>query len=602
MATIPKRTQPNPLAIEKFLGLNEDTSGDTQLQIGESSDMKNYRITENYKLTKREGYTSVYQYISNNTGIARSIRIYGMWSGIINSKKYFLVNEDGSLALLNEANNVTTPTHIGNLSSSQTHFFAFGNKVYMMDGKNYYSYDGTTFQAVVGYVPLVRISTPPTGGGTEYEGINLLNGKKRQQFSGNGASSIFTLAENNLDSVDSVKVKGELKTTDQYTVNLKEGTVNLFGSNTPVTGVNNVEIAWTKGTGSRTEITKYRFSILYGGANDTRVFVYGDGSNRYRYSALADGVPSAEYFPALNYRDISSNSVQITGMIRHYDRLLIFTNNGEAWYSYYDSIEIGKQTTADFPTSPVNQSVGNVAMGQVQLIQNNPFTLYTGVQEWTGTNVRDERNVKYISKRVQKTLDEQDLSKAITFDYEKKYEYWISFGSIVVVYNYQLDVWYKFEFFDTITCFGMHNNQLYIGTSWNGLLRFGDSYLTDTSAKIKAHWESGFYDFEAEWLRKYINEMWISIQPNGKTSVDISYETNRKLTSQTYVARYNVFTFEDINFADFTFILNRNPQPFRFKIKAKKFVYFKLNLDNNSAQRLTILSINLASRMGSKTR
>jgi hypothetical protein len=97
--------------------------------------------------------------------------------------------------------------------------------------------------------------------------------------------------------------------------------------------------------------------------------------------------------------------------------------------------------------------------------------------------------------------------------------------------------------------------------------------------------------------------MWISIKPEGKSSVDITYETNYNQSPQTYVASYDLITFLGMDFSNFSFATSSNPQPFRFKIKAKKFVYFKINLDNdNIGETLTILSINLASSFGSKTR
>ena len=53
MAQVRVQKPSNPTKIDRFLGLNEDSTGDTQLKLGESPDMTNFRITENYKLKKR---------------------------------------------------------------------------------------------------------------------------------------------------------------------------------------------------------------------------------------------------------------------------------------------------------------------------------------------------------------------------------------------------------------------------------------------------------------------------------------------------------------------------------------------------------------------
>jgi hypothetical protein len=45
--------------IEKFLGLNLSSGGDTNLKVGELSTCDNIRIIENYKARKREGYNLI---------------------------------------------------------------------------------------------------------------------------------------------------------------------------------------------------------------------------------------------------------------------------------------------------------------------------------------------------------------------------------------------------------------------------------------------------------------------------------------------------------------------------------------------------------------
>jgi hypothetical protein len=594
MATIARQKQSPPTTIDKWLGLNEDTSGDTELQLGESPYMPNYRITENYKLRKREGYLQRFASMG-------SFDIQGMWYGSINGTYYFLFAANGNVY----KHNLTTAvnTSIGTLTSAKTFFFAFGEKVYMLNGTQYKSWDGTTFGDVAGYIPLIATATPPTGGGVPNEGINVLTGKKRQTFSGDNAATVYQVAETSIASVDQVYVGGVLKTvTTDYSVNLTTGKVTFVVA--PATGVDNVDIRWTKGSGQRTSVTAQKFAMFFGGQNDTRVFFYGDGTNKYYFTGLAAGVPSAEYIPALNYREISSNEFDITDIVRQYDRQIIFTSGGEAWYSYYDPITlISGDVVADFPTFPLNQTKGNVAPGQSRLVNNNPFTIFKGVQEWVATNVRDERNANYISKRVQPSLDDLDLTTALTVDWEKRWEYWMCFGTEVVIYNYRLDVWYKFQLTHTVTSLLIAHDELYFGTNGGQIMKFDESQRNDNGTAISCEWEMSFYNFNAVWLQKYVNEMWVSLKPDDLSSVSISYETEKVVTSGTYVAVYNLSSFANTDFADYSFYTNYNPQPFRFKIKAKKFVYFKLLLRNDALRdNLTVISINLAARYGGKAR
>jgi hypothetical protein len=591
MATINVPRRSPPTRIDKYLGINEDSSGDTQLLLGESPNMLDFRIADNYKLKMREGYEELFASLG-------AYDIQGIWYGKLSGTYYTLFAANGNIYKRVAGVN----TSIGTLADARTFFFAFDDKVYMLNGTDYKSWDGTTFETVAGYIPLIATATSPTGGGVANEGINLLTGKKHQTFSGDNSATAYQVAETSLTSVDFVYKAGVLQTlTTDYTVNLTTGIVTFLVA--PVTGVDNVDIYWTKGTGSRSEVTDNTYAMFFGGQNDTRIFYFGNGTNKYYYSGLAAGVPSAEYIPALNYREISSNEFAVTDIVRQYDRQIIYTDGGEAWYSYYDPITIGNDTVADFPTYPLNDTVGNIAVGQAQLIQNNPFTIQNGVYEWGATNVRDERNVVYMSKRVQPSMDAVDLSTAITIDWEARREYWLAIGNKVWVYNYRLDVWYKFLLADNVTCLHVINDELHFGTDNGEIMKFDPAYTNDNGVATSARWEMNFYDFDVEYLRKYLTEMWISLKPAAKSSVTITYQTDRVGTSDEYTAIYNLATFATADFADWSFLVNYNPQPFHFKIKAKKFVFLKIILTNDETdEELTLLSMNLPVRTGSKVK
>ena len=122
-------------------------------------------------------------------------------------------------------------------------------------------------------------------------------------------------------------------------------------------------------------------------------------------------------------------------------------------FHFYETTLIDGITYPSFPLKTLNKVIGNVALGQIQVVQNNPVSIFKGIYEFIGTQVQDERNARYISKRVQVSLDAIDLSQALTIDWEKNYEYIICLGQDAFVYNYRLDVWYKFQFDDTISYF-----------------------------------------------------------------------------------------------------------------------------------------------------
>jgi hypothetical protein len=170
--------------INKFLGLNEQ--GNTQLQLGEAEVMTNFRLVDEYKPRVIEGYEQLF----NSIAVDKPIR--GMWYGEINNTYHFLFACNGHIYDLNSADN--TYSDLGTLTDAYTNFFFFDSKVYIQNGVKYYKWAGTgTIAEVSGYVPLIATATPPTGGGTVNEGINLLTGSKRQWFSGDNTAKHFNV-------------------------------------------------------------------------------------------------------------------------------------------------------------------------------------------------------------------------------------------------------------------------------------------------------------------------------------------------------------------------------------------------------------------------
>lgn len=575
--------QQSTVVIDKFLGLRQDTAGDLTLEVGELAELKNCRITENYKIKKREGYIQAYSLGSN-----KSIR--GMWYGKLGSTYHFVFAVNGHVYKL-DTNDGTT-TDLGTLTDAVTFFFAYNDKLYIQNGNEYKYWTGAgNIADVAGYAPKVAVATPPAGGGTPYEDINALTGKKHQTFNGNNSATAFTLAESAITSVDAVYVGGVQKTvTTHYTVNTTTGVVTFTAGNTPPSGTDNVDIYWTKGTGNRSIVTAHKQSVLFGGANDSRVFMYGV-DNKIIYSALAAGVPSAEYFPENNYLLVGSDEYDVTGLTRQYDRLIIH-KEADTHYCVYD---YDVTNGASFPTYPLNDSVGNIAFGQVRTILNNPYAITgKGLYQFVATNVRDEKNAQLISDRVQVGLDGLTLSTAVTFDWEKKLEYMVFVGNKGYVYNYRNDTWYYFELADTPSCFIEVNGVAYFGTSAGKIMKFDDSKLSDNGTAIASKWETGFMAFGANYVRKFLNFAWVGLQPKGRSKCTVTWQADNASGTDDYDIEYNLIDFGNINFGDFSLATSNSPKPFRLKLKAKKFTLLKVIGENDSTTSdMVILSLTL---------
>lgn len=563
-------------------------------------------ITDDNKLQKMFGYARLFTTLGEH-------KINGMWYGSLNGTYYFLFACNGHVY----GYNFTTGenTDLGTLEdASPTTFFVSNNKVYIMDGTEMYSWGGSgEIAVVVGYVPTVFTATPPTGGGTILESINYLSGQKIQKFSGDNLSTVYQLPELSIDSVDSVYVNGVLQTEGpDYTVSKANGTVTFVTK--PPTGVNNVTITWTKVTeGDRQKITNNRY---YGGVYYSRFWLFGNPNyknTRYPSGITMAGVSDPTYFP--KFADSDVGEYEITDICVQYNKQIIFTSGdssgASAWYSEqesYMSPTTGIVTTL-FPVYPINNKVGNIAKGQTQIIFNNPFTVWKGIYQWVSTYVLNEKNAEWVSKRIQNDLDGVDLSTAITYDWDDKGIYLLCVDKRVWCYNYRVDVWYLLELAHTPTCFIAIDKYLYFGTTDGMIMKFDETLGTYDGEKIVAEWEMGFTNFGADWLRKFIQRLFISLLPLTQTHIDIYIATDRNSEYQ-YIGRasYALSSFDTWDFSGievpgyeeigFSFETNYSPQPFKFKLNAKKIDYFKIKFVNDGTDGAVILSTTMPVRTG----
>ena len=144
------------------------------------------------------------------------------------------------------------------------------------------------------------------------------------------------------------------------------------------------------------------------------------------------------------------------------------------------------------------------------------------------------------------------------------------------------------------------DGKVYMSTNDKWLVKFDESFTTyekydehnePISNIIDAYWEMNFSDFGAPYLRKTMNRLWVLMQPQNWSSADISFVTNLAESLITKHIEYKKQWFDNVNFNDFTFKSSINPQPFRLKLKAKKFTNMKLTIKNTEESACTILSL-----------
>lgn len=598
MATISAATNEKIFQLKAWLGLNENPSGDTKLKMGEAAAMRNFTITRDNNLKRRDGTHTIEEMGASP--------VAGLWTGYVNHREEFLAACASKIWRMYDADTgefICEP--IGEINTeSAVHIFGFGGNAYFINGSEYMQWDGLAYKPVSGYVPLVKTALTPQGGGETLEAVNRLTGKRRCWLSPDGKESTFPLPEQDIQSLDYVKDLATDKElgTSAYTFDVKAGTVTF--KTAPAQSVNSYEVGWTVQKDFKSQVTNMRYSELYAGTQDTRVFLYGDGTNRAIYSGLDyDGKPRADYFPDLNEVRVGDENTPITAMIRHFSNLICY-KTASAW-----QIQYGLTTLADgnvteaFYVTPVNRAIGNVAPGQVQLVANNPRTLHgTDAYTWHNNSryssslSSDERQAERISDRIHDTLSSFNLPKCVCYDDNPNQEYYICYEGKALVHNYAADAWYVYTNFDA-NCLCSFHDLLYLGGK-DGKLRVKDEqYQSDDGAAIDAYWESGSMSFGQDYMRKYSAMLWVGIKPESNGEVWVTQQTDRKSEGAEKVVSSSIASFANSNLARWSFATNRKPQMKRLKLKAKKFVFYKLIFKSDTAgTSATILSADIRVR------
>jgi hypothetical protein len=474
--------------------------------------------------------------------------------------------------------------------------FTFGGKLWVMSRENTVSYQNGTFVTEEPYVPLVIAGATPSGGGSTLEEINMLSSLRRVDYSADGEALAYAMPEEARRVVKIIVDNISLDVADAGAFDIGSHTFTF--KEAPEKGVGNVEITYDT---YAPETEKSRLKILgmplveaYNGSTDTRLFVGGNGNVCYYTGVTQSGEATPMYFPALNEVKVDMTGASVTGLVRHYSKLLVFTRDGTYTFSYEPVTMEDGTTTAGFYLRAANREFGNDVVGQVRTVKNYPRTItQNGIYEWkiTASYYQDERYAQRVSDLVQRSLrNAPDIHRFVTCDndFDKTYYVFLNDGlGTVLVNRYDLarqDIWciYRGELFRNVVNAFVFEGKLFFN---NGTEVF---YLNDQLTKdapalaggapmaIKAIWESGYMDFGADFRRKFNSEIYISVLPQANSELVVTAETDRRSEYTEKTVNSNLFDFSNLNFSKLTFDTSNTPKIHKVRLKAKKFVYYKL--------------------------
>lgn len=594
MYNIPSSQPKNIYKIDSFMGV-DFTSSPIEVDKRRSPNAKNV-INKNGFNESRNGYR-----ILKKIGT----RINGVWNIDYKGRDLFLVHS--GTVLYECSDNFKNITNVLNGMTDNRSTGIYINEYFMIfDGTRTVVYGdfGSGLEAKfldqVGYIPTTSIARDSTGGGTDYEKVNLICPSRINSFltevikeDVNGqmvekAQTQFPLEEMGVESIELVEVLNDLGGYDQVTDYTFDPTTSIVTfkkspGESPVLGRDNVRIQYRvkNNTSNSDKINKCSIACLYGyNGNSNRIFATGNPkfANYDFHSELENPL----YWPDENFTKIGSEP--IVGYSRLADGTLGINKKQSDTdctiyyrdYNLLDNLEV-------FPLRDGVKNIGCITGNCNCNLLNDPLILsdqgvFAIIGSSSGEKYAQQRSY-YINGKL---LKEANLEDAQAISLNGKYylavnnhvyiadSRYLSYPKHGKTEQYQYEWWY----WDNIPArilFGW-NNKLYFGTETGEICTFTDEYL-DNDKPVEVYWETPFLELNSSNLSKTIRTVTLILNPGGDCDITLGYILDDG-TVEIITKNYSE--------------LNDNfPKTIQEKEKIKKFMFVKFFMQNSTENRMT---------------
>ena len=547
---------------------------------------------------KRPGWRTLYDYGAEIRGIHRIT---------ISGTEHILVHA-GTKIYKHDA---TTPTELYTVTATSGKSFSvvYGNKLWILTGAEYLVYDGTSVVTVasVAHVPYISIGcTPATGAGTSLEPVNLLSASRIKSYLGDG-SAVDYYVEDGATAIEKVTVNGtELSSGYSFSTSTYKVTFSTAPSEPAVVGQDNVIIQYTKAvSGYADKINKCRFMGLFGlGGNDSdRIFFSGnpDFPNCDFHCDIAYPAYAVDpsYVPDTSYAFIGSDNNAIMGYRRFGSyQLVIKAQNDQDASIFLRSAALDSNNNTMFGVEQGAAGVGAISMYAFANLNDDPlFLSKNGVFGVYSTSVANMANMQNRSYFVDKLLlAESDLDKAVACEWKGYYVLCINNRAYILdsrqfrVYNAKSTSYvYECFYWTNIpaVCLCEVDGTLYFGTANGKFCRFNtdiadSTAYNDDGEAIDAFWATPL-DNDGDPLRyKSTQAVAVVLKPNTISSVKvyITTEKNSALLANTFTP--DTFSFDDIDFSNFSFDTGNVVQTVPIQQQIKKYISLQITARNNT--------------------
>lgn len=437
------------------------------------------------------------------------------------------------------------------LNKAVSDSFVYENMWYFKDGKNYLVYDGATIKEVEGYIPTTTIARKPAGGGTIYEDVNLLDGRRINTFLADGESTVFVLDAKGLDTAYKPIVKVNDKTVSNYTVDYTNGKITFTEAPAvPKTdGQDNVSVQFRKTvSGYKNRILNCTLLQVF----DNRVFFSGnkDFPNTVWHCSLDD--PS--YCSDLDYYREGLDKAAVKGLVAGNNALWVFREPSDANTTvFYHTPTIDSDYGKIYPSQHSSVTTGCVGKA-INFNDDIVFFSERGMEGISG-DVTTEQVLAHRSSLVdRKLISERDYKNMILVEWEGylivfvgSKAYLADSRTLFSHNNHSEYEWFYWDLEKKITCAKVKNGVLYLGTE------DGVYSMTDNECNVESYWTTPKDKFKYPQRLKTTNKRGCVVEAMGDVSVyakleDTNFELigNYENITDYFVCRIKRKKFKDL--------------------------------------------------------
>lgn len=594
MYSIPASQSKSYYSIDNFLGV-DFTSSPIEVDKKRSPNAVNMINNNGYNET-RNGYEIIKKLDS---------RINGIWNIDIPNEEILLVHAGTKLYKI-DSDFKEVEELLNDLNDERSTGIYFSDYLTIFDGKRAIIYGNTEngykaeYIDEIGYIPTTSVGRDSSGGGTDYEKVNLMSPYRINTFltemvettiNGelqNNPQTVFKLDDTNIDSVELVEIltengNWEVLKSDKYQVDTTTGQVTLSEApgESPVLGRDNVSIKYKKNILENTnKINKCDIATLFGyDGNNNRIFVAGNREfTNYDFFCEQD---DPTYWPDENFTKIGTEPIVSYSRLTD-GSLSIHKKQSDTDCTVYYRTSNMLNNIEVFPLKDGVKNVGCISKYCNCNLVNDPLFLSDqGVFSCIGNN-----GEKYAQQRSYyvngKLIKEKNLEDAVATSFLGKYylainnhvyvadSRYLSYPRNAKTEQYQYEWWYWDNI--PVRVFFTWNNELYFGTSNGNICKFNNRYI-DNNKEIKSYWETPFLELNNTQAAKTIKDITLILNPNVSSDITLGYELD---DGRTEIISKNYHNLDN----DF-------PKTIQEKEKIKKFMFIKFYMKNETKSKMT---------------